>query len=492
MKNERTEREQQLKQQVKHEIFNNSKNYVVDVECFEHDKGAKYDGESGKYFRAKFYKSKEDIPEQHKSRARQVNISIERAIREQINRYYSILEPDDTRGYCNKIILIAINKFRLPEDARQGEEKSLIYAYVLKTLDRQIQNYIREETGAIEDKSGGTRDIITPCQMIRYDAKDKIYFNETIKDRLKNNQNLFDSQAEHEPTEAYKQILKLIDDRLTEYQKEILNILAYTVDGANLNGNIAEVGRILKEKDIEEGNKLRPSKEAYRVHTSRQIKRIIKVINENVNDNKINNIHKVSRLTAVKDEIKELLEEPTEKSIIAYCINNLDREYINNIIYSLDSDLRQHFIKNYVKTHDTSSFKGSKTRRVGIHIVSKLYEYMEQLQEEIESLGTINPIGRAILGQGYKKPVLEDSKIKYYVTKDKYDELRKSKDITRLGTEKIIVRYTRKYEPYREEKYDAYYLGEHEAEVRTVKQGHKSITQQGLVLDAEGNKVIIK
>ncbi|MEY8415647.1 hypothetical protein AAK964_05050 [Tissierella praeacuta] len=423
------------------------------------------------------------------------NAGLSKGVRKQVIIYNEVMDEQEIKNICNEIIIKAINKYQIKADTRKGEEENRLFAYIFTCLDTEIMNYINTYTESIEVQEDNQRNIFSPKLMMSYDK----YIDEndpdnedTFKDYLAEEQSIFYQGKDYEKSDTYKMILDLIESNLTQDQKDILHLLSMTAHTSDKNNN-AEVGRMLKQMDIDAGKELRKSDEAYRVFVSREKSKIARIIEEGIN---VANINKIVKLRDLKEEIETLLDSDlTEKDVIDYTIKNIDRDYMDEIVYDLDVELRKHLILNFINNYNENQLDNKQTKKVCRYIVKGLYEYIEKSEVKIENTATLKvveepkytePSDLDIQIDKYHEYIHKDErKYKYYVTKDKYEELAKNKEITIEGEEELFVEYKRPDMDYESYTLDCYYLGDYESEKKITKTNYGKITPTGITYNVQ-------
>lgn len=417
------------------------------------------------------------------------NFGIAKAVRKQVIIYNETISEEEIANTCNEIIMKAVAKYNIKDDCLLGLEINQLASYIITCLDTEMQNYINEYTGTIRSRAGGEENIFSPKLMMSYDR----YIDEhdknnddTYKDYLSEEENLFYIFEQYKPTETLKIILDTISSDLTEDQKELMKILAVT------ENNNAETGRIIKELDIERGNELRKSDDAYRVFVAREKDKILKLVEENID---LHNIENVTRLKLVKDGIDNFLNaDLSEKDVIDYVIENINEVYVEEIVYDyLDIELRQHLIFNFFHNYNEDRFNDKEIKAVCRYILKGLYDYIEKLNTKIKELSSIaikQEQKQVEIKKIKPKKVVSINTYKYYVQKDKFEELKAKKlkqgqELKVLGEEKIKVRVTRLGIPTSSFEMECYYLGEYTARNKPRKTKYNKITPTGITYSVE-------
>ncbi len=269
------------------------------------------------------------------------NQGIKKMIDMQIKKFASILDPDEIKACCFDIIVKKINDHEVLKSTKKGQEKKRFYSDILNAVKYDTQNKINEWCETIDIQENKQRYVLSPERMSSIDLVilDEDGEQTPIIEFMGTDLNLFTLQDGYRKSETYKNILDALGNKLNDKQKEMFHLVSTTIDEKNLNGNYEGTGRILKARDIKEfGKPKRPSDKAYGKFVEREIKKIIKIIKENIN---INNITRITKLEKLKEEIESLLDDPVEKDILIYAIENIDNYYIENSIYNLNVETRK-------------------------------------------------------------------------------------------------------------------------------------------------------
>ncbi|WP_042681988.1 hypothetical protein [Anaerosalibacter massiliensis] len=369
-----------------------------------------------------------------------VNAGIWRAVENQVNIYRETLEEDETRGICREIIIKAVDKYEIKENTRQGEEINRLCSYILTCIKTEIQNHIKGWTESERSRKNGEENVYSPAMLeSTYQLIPDNEGNEIeLINMISNEQNFTYRNDEYVKTDTLKAIEKTIEDELTEYEKEILNLLAIT------NNNNVKTGKLLKEIDIGEGKKLRSSDEAYRIHTKRQKDKIIKKINDNIDVKKVTKINKQKK---EKQQIQDFLRgDTTNIKVIEYVKNNLEKEFMLDILYDeLNDGYRRYLIRNFIHNYNEDKLFAEMTKKVCGKIIQELYKYIKVIDFNLRS----NDIRKKDVKIEATQPAPQipeidiDTKTYLYIREDKYTKEYKKKCIkrgikTKMQGQKII------------------------------------------------------
>lgn len=373
------------------------------------------------------------------------NSGIWRAVENQVAIYRDLLDEDEIRSICRLIITNAIYKYKIKDDTRQGEEINRLCGYILTCIKTEINNYIKDWTESKRDRTNEEENIFSPemlesaYQLLEDEEGNKIELISTIA--TEQNYTYCNLDDEYVKTDTLQAIEKAIEDELTDYEKDIFNILAIS------NNNNADAGRLLKEIDIKQGNKLRSSDDAYRVHIKRQKDKIIKKINDNVDIGKVARLNKQKEL---KQEIQEFLKgDTTNIKVIEYVNDNLDKDYMLDILYdNLDDEYRKYLIQNFISNYNEDKLFKPMTRKICSKTLSELWKYIKVLDFKIEGAN----IKKSKIKATQPAPVIPefniDTNTYIYIREDKYNDEYKKKYAKKgieidIQGEKII--YNEKY-----------------------------------------------
>lgn len=358
-----------------------------------------------------------------------LNGGVWRAVENQVAKYKDILMEDEIRDICYSIIVKAVDNYEVKEDTRTGEVFHRLYAYIFKCIDKEMMNYINNWTESYRSREGGEEHIYTPQlqESVYQLVADEDGYTVELITLIHEEQNIthFHDYSEYIKTDTLLAIEQAIEDTLTEYEKSILHILAIS------DNNNADAGKILKEIEILQGKEPRSSDEAYRIHIIRQKDKIIKKINENVDSEKV---VRINRLKEEKQEIQKFLENDiTNKSVIQYILDNLEEEYILDIMYEkLNDKHRQFLIKNFINNYNVDKLADKITKEICNKTIQELYNYIKALDYKI-----LNTDVKKIKIQATQPaPVIPDFKVDtntyLYVKEDKFTEEYK-KEYAKIG-----------------------------------------------------------
>lgn len=358
-----------------------------------------------------------------------LNGGVWRAVENQVAKYKDILMEDEIRDICNSIIVKAVYNYEVKEDTRTGEIFNRLYAYILKCIENEMMNYINNWTESYRSREGGEEHIYTPQmqESVYQLVSDEDGYTVELITLIHEDQNImhFYNYDEYVKTDTLVAIEQAIESELSEYEKSILHILAIT------DNNNADAGKILKEIEILQGKEPRSSDEAYRVHIKRQKDKIIKKINKNIDSEKV---VRINRLKEEKQEIQKFLENDiTNKSVIQYILDNLEEEYILDIMYEkLNDKHRQFLIKNFIHTYNEDKLADKITTEICNKVIQELYNYIKALDYKIENTN-IKKVKIQATQPAPKIPDFEvDTNTYLYVQEDKFTEEYK-KEYAKIG-----------------------------------------------------------
>lgn len=389
-----------------------------------------------------------------------VNSGLQGEIKKQVYTYKEVLEEEEIRNICNEIIYKAITKFRIHKDCKKGQEENMLFAYIISCLKTEIQNYIDSYINTIRIRTDKKERVYSADLCLSLEDGSGIMDEEgnelKIKDIASNQDSITAQHDNYKQTDTLKLILSVIADDLSEEQKLLLHLLSIA------NNNNAQAGLLLKKYDILQGNELRKSNEAYRVFVSREKSKIVNII-----ENKIN-IANVSKINKYKDELKEIQnfidqDDLSIKDVINFAVDNINKKYIEHIVYKLDSKLRQHLIHNFINRDREIENDYKTNEKICTYILKEIYIHIEELKYYIEQLQIkkVDKWGTGLADvseqvKKYKDCINKNKyKYKYYIIKDKFDK--SQRDIK--GERVLNVEITRIDMPYSKYKLDTYYLG---------------------------------
>lgn len=361
-----------------------------------------------------------------------------------VYKYDKILEWNMLYSICTEIALKTINNFvindrdmkniKTDDDIRKKMTTAIVF-----NMDKQINNYIDEWTGAYRTREGG-EDVIhstLPSASFDFQAEKEELNEEFLKYKLElnaqqkeqygkwctNTKSYFLDTSDKEtqktmefffanektPNEQMEHILDLIKNNATKKQKEVWDALVQA------KGNQEYASEILgcSQQNI-----------------SKVQKNLVKRI-----DCKIESVYASRRKETIKTLENFIDGIEDEKDVIKFILDNLDEEFVLYLMYdsNIDSELVKYFNLNKDKNIHTETMKKFCT-----YFIKETYTYIELLKYN-DSM-ELKPIKatKTVDMSGYNE-FIQNSKVKKYLRWDKLPKEQMKGDYIVIDGEKYYL-----------------------------------------------------
>lgn len=361
-----------------------------------------------------------------------------------VHKYDKILEWNMLYSICTEIALKTINNFAIndkdkPYIKTDDDIRKKMTTAIVFNMDKQINNYIDEWTGAYRTREGGEDVIhsVLPSASFDFQAEKeelneeffkyklelsaqqkeqygkwctntKSYFLDTEDPETQKTMEFFFAN-EKTPNRQLEYIASLIEDNATKKQKKVFDALVKS------KGNQEYASEILG---------------CSQQNVSKVQNNLVKRI-----DGKIESVYASRRKETIKtlENFVDNIED--EEDVIKFILDNLDEEFMLYLMYdsNIDSELVRYFNLNKDKNIHTETMKKFCT-----YFIKETYTYIELLKYN-DSM-ELKPIKatKTVDMSGYNE-FIQNSKVRRYLRWDKLPKEQMKGDYIVIDGEKYYL-----------------------------------------------------
>ncbi|WP_313232351.1 hypothetical protein [Tissierella praeacuta] len=357
-----------------------------------------------------------------------------------VNRYNKILEWNMLFSICTEIALKTIDSFEIyDKDVKyMKQDKDIaekLTTAIVFAIDKQINNYIDDWTGAYRTRVGGT-DVITsnlPPASFEYQAIKEELNEEYIKNKLE-----LKAQELDQWGKLSIEGIRYLDTRDRETQRSMefffVKELTQNFQLEHIK-NLIEENTTARQKEVWDALVQAEGNQEYASEilgcSQQNISKVQKNITNRI-ESKIENVYAKTRRDKIKILEKFIDSIEDEKEVIDFIKANMEEDFMYYLLYDsdVDADLVKCFNLNKDKEIHTDEMK-----RFCTYFLKEVYIYIEMLKYndniELKQLESSYP-PRWYLGD-------KNSKVKRYFRWDKLDENQRIGDCIVIDGEKYYL-----------------------------------------------------